>query len=214
MLSLVSTSVVFGIIWAGALTDPMHVRSVMGLCSVGAALAVFLFRGSSPSLPMLCLFSLLYGLTAGSSNDTGIAQPVKEHDDAADTGMIFGTLAAGRGIGAVSSGPLMENLLHTQHWQGKAKLGCGTSYSRYGYLNRGWLSELGAEENRLCMGDFRSSQGVEMLRVGHKIRDCMSLSAHCFASGGCDSPLLELQLPSLFFKGFRLSCIHVRQSAS
>ncbi|KAL9583778.1 MAG: hypothetical protein Q9212_002516 [Teloschistes hypoglaucus] len=130
MLALVNLGVVFGAIWAGALTDRMHVSSVMGICSIGAALAVFLFWGLSVSVPMLCLFSLLYGLTAGgfSANYTGIVQRVKDRDTAVDSGMVFGFLAAGRGIGAVVSGPLSEALLHMQTWKGEAKLGYGTGY--------------------------------------------------------------------------------------
>ncbi|KAL8859842.1 MAG: hypothetical protein Q9178_003675 [Gyalolechia marmorata] len=130
MLALVNMGGVFGAIWIGALTDRMHVSSVMAICSLGAALAVFVFWGLAVSLPMLCLFSLLYGLTAGgfTANYTGIVQRVKEQDTAADTGMIFGFLAAGRGIGALSSGPLSEALLHLQAWKGEAKLGYGTGY--------------------------------------------------------------------------------------
>ncbi|KAI4190420.1 MAG: hypothetical protein L6R41_000800 [Letrouitia leprolyta] len=130
MVALLNMGVVFGAIWAGALTDRMHVSSVMCICSVGAALAVFLFWGLALSLPMLCLFSLIYGLTAGgfSSNYTGIVQKVKDSDNTADTGMVFGFLAAGRGIGAVASGPLSEALLHMQTWKGEAKLGYGTGY--------------------------------------------------------------------------------------
>ncbi|KAI4290331.1 MAG: hypothetical protein L6R35_000391 [Caloplaca aegaea] len=129
-LALVNMGVVLGAIWISALTDRVHVSSVMSICSVGAASAVFLFWGLLASLPMLCLFSLLYRLTAGafSANYTGIAQRVKDNDDAADTGTILGFLAASRGIGAVASGPLSEALLHTQQWQGQAKLGYGTSY--------------------------------------------------------------------------------------
>lgn len=130
MLALVNLGVVFGAIWAGALTDRMHVSSVMGLCSIGAALAVFLFWGLSVSLPMLCLFSLLYGLTAGgfSANYTGIVKRVRDRNTAVDSGMVFGFLAAGRGIGAVVSGPLSEALLQMQTWKGEAKLGYGTGY--------------------------------------------------------------------------------------
>ncbi|KAL8700048.1 MAG: hypothetical protein Q9224_001141 [Gallowayella concinna] len=130
MLALVNMGVVFGAIWAGALTDRMHVSSVMAISSIGAALAVFVFWGLAVSLPMLCIFSLLYGLTAGgfSAVYTGIVQSVKRKDTAADSGMIFGFLAAGRGIGAVASGPLSEALLHLHSWKGEARFGYGTGY--------------------------------------------------------------------------------------
>lgn len=130
MLALVNMGVVFGALGTGALNDKMQVSTVMGICSIGAALAVFLFWGLSASLPMLCVFSLTYGLTAGgfSANYSGIVQRIKDHYTAADSGMVFGFLAAGRGIGAVASGPLSEALLHMQTWKGEAKLGYGTGY--------------------------------------------------------------------------------------
>ena len=130
MVSLVNMGVVFGAIWAGALTDRMHVSSVMCICSLGAALAVFLFWGLAQSVAMLCIFSLLYGLTAGgfSANYTGIVQGIKDRNNAVDSGLVIGFLAAGRGIGAVVSGPLSEALLHEQTWKGEAKLGYGTGY--------------------------------------------------------------------------------------
>ncbi|KAL8820163.1 MAG: hypothetical protein Q9223_001553 [Gallowayella weberi] len=130
MLALVNMGVVFGAIWAGALTDRMHVSSVMALSSIGAALAVFVFWGLAVSLPMLCIFSLLYGLTAGgfSAVYSGIVQSVKREYTTADSGMVFGFLAAGRGIGAVASGPLSEALLHLQSWKGEARFGYGTGY--------------------------------------------------------------------------------------
>ena len=130
MLALVNLGVVFGAMGTGALTDRMHVGSVMAVCSIGAAMAVFLFWGLSVSLPMLCVFSLMYGLTAGgfSATYSGIIQRVRDRDGAADSGMVFGFLAAGRGIGAVASGPLSETLMHTQLWKGEALFGYGTGY--------------------------------------------------------------------------------------
>ena len=130
MLALVNMGVVFGAMGTGALTDRMHVSSVMAISSIGAAMAVFLFWGLSSSLPMLCVFSIMYGLTAGGFTATysGIVQRVRDRDITADSGMIFGFLAAGRGIGAIASGPLSETLVHLQMWKGKAMFGYGTGY--------------------------------------------------------------------------------------
>ncbi|KAI4244307.1 MAG: hypothetical protein L6R40_003033 [Gallowayella cf. fulva] len=111
MLALVNMGVVFGAIWAGALTDRMHVSSVMAICSMGAALAVFVFWAGG--------YSATY---------SGIVSKVREVDGAADMGMVIGFLALGRGIGAVASGPLSEALLHLQSWKGEAKFGYGTGY--------------------------------------------------------------------------------------
>ena len=42
--------------------------------------------------------------------------------------MIFGLLAAGRGIGSVLSGQLSEALLQGKPWAGEASSGYGTGY--------------------------------------------------------------------------------------
>jgi hypothetical protein len=42
--------------------------------------------------------------------------------------MLIGLLSAGRGIGAVVSGPLSEALLTLKPWQGDVGLGYGTGY--------------------------------------------------------------------------------------
>ncbi|KAI4215571.1 MAG: hypothetical protein LQ351_002040 [Letrouitia transgressa] len=130
MVALVNVGVALGAVWVGALIDRIHVSTVMAICSLGAGLAVFLLWGLGLSLPLLSIFSLLYGLTAGgfSSNYTGIVQDVKEKVVGADPGMVFGFLAAGRGIGAVASGPLSEALFDLNTWKGDAKLGYGTGY--------------------------------------------------------------------------------------
>ena len=49
-------------------------------------------------------------------------------DDNAELGMVFGLLAAGRGIGSVVSGPLSEALLSDQPWSRQARLGYETEY--------------------------------------------------------------------------------------
>lgn len=53
---------------------------------------------------------------------------MKKADDRAEAGLIFGLLAAGRGIGSVVSGPLSEALLSERPWAGDAILGYGTGY--------------------------------------------------------------------------------------
>ena len=130
MLALVNLGAVFGTIWAGALIDRIHVSTVMALCSIGAVCAVFVFWGLGVSLPLLCIFSLSYGLSAGAftANYTGMVQEVKNKVVGADAGLIIGFLSAGRGIGAVVSGPLSETLYGMSTWKGQAKLGYGTGY--------------------------------------------------------------------------------------
>ena len=129
-LSLFNTTSVLGTILMGSLTDRLHVTSVIGIASIGAALSVFLLWGFATSLPVLCVFSLLYGLTAGgfSSTSTGIVREVKKLDDRAETGLVFGLWAAGRGIGSVASGPLSEALVSGKPWASEAALGYGSGY--------------------------------------------------------------------------------------
>ena len=114
----------------GALTDRLHVTTVILMSTIGATLSVFLLWGLSASLPILCIFSVMYGLSAGgfSSTWTGATQEIRKRDDNAELGMVFGLLAAGRGIGSVVSGPLSEALLSGEPWRGEAKLGYGTGY--------------------------------------------------------------------------------------
>lgn len=54
---------------------------------------------------------------------------VQLSDPSADTGVVFGMFAAGRGIGNLASGPLNEALLASQLWVGQGWLGYGTGYS-------------------------------------------------------------------------------------
>ena len=53
---------------------------------------------------------------------------VMRADDRAESGLVLGWLAAGRGIGSVISGPLSEALLSERPWVGNALFGYGTGY--------------------------------------------------------------------------------------
>lgn len=129
-ITLFNTMSVFGQVIQGALSDKLHVTTVILMSTIGATLSVFLLWGLSASLPLLCIFSIMYGLSAGgfSSTWTGATQEIRKRDDNAELGMVFGLLAAGRGIGSVVSGPLSEALLSDQPWRGEARLGYGTGY--------------------------------------------------------------------------------------
>ncbi len=82
------------------------------------------------SFPLLCIFSLVSGLSAGGFTSTyiGSIQQVKTIDDRAEAGLVFGLLAAGRGTGSVVSEPFSEALLSEQPWVGDAMLGYGIGY--------------------------------------------------------------------------------------
>lgn len=129
-VSLTNTASVFGAVAMGSLCDKMHVTSVILISTVGSSVAVLLFWGMSVSLPLLCVFSLLYGLFAGgfSATYTGIIKAVRRSEASADPGMIFGLLAAGRGVGSVVSGPLSQALLSSTPLHSEIKSGYGTEY--------------------------------------------------------------------------------------
>ena len=127
---LFNTTSILSQVVLGSLIDRMHVTDVILVSTIGAALSVFLFWGLAASLPLLCIFSLVYGLFAGgfSSTWTGIIREVQKRDRGAEAGLVFGLLAAGRGIGSVLSGPLSEALLKHKPWIGEGQLGYGTGY--------------------------------------------------------------------------------------
>ena len=58
----------------------------------------------------------------------GVVKVVKSRDDSADVGTLLGLLSAGRGIGAVVSGPLSEALLKGNPWEGQLGLAYGSGY--------------------------------------------------------------------------------------
>ena len=129
-VSLFNTTSVFGQVILGSLIDRVHVTTVVIISTIGATLSVFLLWGFSSSLPLLCIFSLVYGLFAGgfSSTFTGVIQEVKKIDHRAEAGLVFGFMAAGRGVGSVVSGPLSEALLSEKPWVGEAVAGYGSGY--------------------------------------------------------------------------------------
>ena len=53
---------------------------------------------------------------------------VKKEYDSANAGLIFGFLAAGRGIGSIVCGSLSEALVRNRAWEGEAAAGYGTGY--------------------------------------------------------------------------------------
>jgi MFS family permease len=129
MLSLFNGTSVFGGIAHGMLCDRFNVSNVILLSSVMSAIAVFFFWGLCPShgVVLLTLFALTYGFFAGgySSTWSGVLMEVQRANPTLDTGLVFGLLAGGRGIGNVMSGPVSSLLI--QH-----KIGNGRS-NEWGY---------------------------------------------------------------------------------
>ena len=130
LLGLINGSAVISTIIMGMLIDRLHVTTVILLSTVGATTSVLAFWGLSTGLPMLCIFSILYGFFAGGfvSTNAGIIKLVKDLDESSDVGMLIGLLSAARGIGVVASGPVSEVMLNGFPWQGEAVLAYGSGY--------------------------------------------------------------------------------------
>ena len=127
---LFNVASVFGCVLMGAVVDKWHVTNCILVSTIGSTIGVFIIWGFSISLPPLYIFSLIYGLFAGSFTSTwpGIMRDVKKKRDNADPSMIFACLAAGRGVGNVASGPLSEALIHGFPWRGSAGFAYGSGY--------------------------------------------------------------------------------------
>ncbi|KAJ5907634.1 MFS monocarboxylate transporter [Penicillium taxi] len=142
LVSLFNATSVFGGIALGTLCDRFAITDVLLFSSVGSAVSVFLLWGmssasnSGPEAPiaLLTLFSIFYGFFAGgfSSTWSGAITEIKRNSSPSlDTGLVFGLLAGGRGIGNVISGPLSTALLN----QGSVAVHGGTGYAtQYGSL--------------------------------------------------------------------------------
>ncbi|CAI7597155.1 unnamed protein product [Penicillium bialowiezense] len=147
LVSLFNATSVVGGIALGVLCDRFSVTNIMLLSSVGSALSVFLFWGmasssgsdsSQTAVGLLAVFSITYGFFAGgfSSTWSGVITQIKsESSPSLETGLVFGLLAGGRGIGNVISGPLSTILLHSGSLGSSNGLGGSTGYeTQYGTL--------------------------------------------------------------------------------
>lgn len=117
----------FGSVFFGFLVDRFVTAILLFACSLGSATSVFGLWGFATPPALLWLFAIAYGLFAGGYTAifTGCNREVQKRAPHAETGLLMGTWAAGRGIGAIVSGPLSDRLL-------KLKLGEGTSRFAYG----------------------------------------------------------------------------------
>ncbi|KAH8879903.1 MFS general substrate transporter [Thozetella sp. PMI_491] len=143
---LVNVASVFGCVAMGFLSDRFHVTTCILVSTIGATLGTFLLWGFSVNLGVLYLFCVVYGLFAGSFTSAwpGVMKEMAKPRPAADgsdregmtTGsansvdpsMVFGFLAAGRGLGNVISGPLSEALVKGSPWLGQGFGGYGSGY--------------------------------------------------------------------------------------
>ena len=110
MLVLVNVASVAGCVVVGALVDRIDITSILLGIGMGSGIAIFAVWGVSGSLASLSIFALLYGATASTYSTawSGIIKEVQPGSASADGNVVLGFLAAGRGIGAIASGPLSE----------------------------------------------------------------------------------------------------------
>jgi MFS family permease len=129
LVALLNASGVLSTVMMGMLCDRFHVTSVVLLSTVGTTVSVFLLWGLSTALPLLVVFSIVYGFFAGGfvATNAGFIKVVKQRDQNSDVGILIGVISAGRGIGAVVSGPLSGALLSSS-WKGGDGLAYGSMY--------------------------------------------------------------------------------------
>jgi MFS family permease len=113
---------IFGSVSMGFLSDRYHVQNCIAIATIGATISVFLLWGFSITIQILLVFSVAYGLFAGSYSATwsGMINEVQRVDPTSDPTIIFSFIAFGRGIGNVVSGPFSEALLEADGWKGQA----------------------------------------------------------------------------------------------
>lgn len=120
LLALFSVASVPGTMVMGMLGDRLPATTVVLISSVGSAVSVFAlwyvsdltsFHGNP--LAILIAFALAYGFFAGgfSSTWSAVLHDMKKRDETANTGLVFGMLMGGRGLGFVLSGPISGALL-------------------------------------------------------------------------------------------------------
>ena len=128
-----NTSNIVGATVIGMVTDKFHVTTAINICAVGTITSIFLFWSFAVYLPMLFLFAILYGTFAAgfAATWTGVTDQVRRKYPATDTGMIIATMAAGKGIGSIVSGPISGALVRSDAWRNSAAYAFG---SGYGYL--------------------------------------------------------------------------------
>ncbi|KAI0837673.1 MFS general substrate transporter [Hypoxylon sp. FL0890] len=131
-LALISLASVPGSLLIGLLNDTgLAATTVILISSFGSALPVFLLWGlGGHQVAVLVVFTLLYGFFAGgfSSTWSGILHEMKRRDSTMDTGLIFGMLLGGRGLGFVLSGPVGGALLEANRFKAGGFSGYATQY--------------------------------------------------------------------------------------
>lgn len=95
----------------------LSIESVTAISALGASIPVFFLWGFSANVAVLALFSVIYGFFAGGFSSTwsgmmkDVAREAAANDEAVDTGLVFGLLNGGRGVGFIVGGLIGVELL-------------------------------------------------------------------------------------------------------
>ncbi|KAL8797302.1 MAG: hypothetical protein Q9195_000456 [Heterodermia aff. obscurata] len=129
-VSILNCASIIGTILIGSLTDHLHITTVILISATGSALSVFLLWGFALARAMLYIFAFAYGIFAGgyTATWTGCLVEIQRESRDAEAGVIIGMMAATRGIGAVISGPLSEQLLMIRPGRGWLSGAYGSEY--------------------------------------------------------------------------------------
>lgn len=131
-LALFHVAFTFGAVLVGALVDRFHVTVAILMCTIGQMISIFIFWGLTSSQAMLYIFAMLFGCFGGAFSCTwsGCANEMQRSskNGNVDVSMVVALMAAGKGIGAVISGPLSEQLLSLDTWKGHAGFAYGSGY--------------------------------------------------------------------------------------
>ena len=144
MLALFNVPGIFSCIAFGMLGDGIRLFGVYSLTpftvtflsAIGSALSVFLLWGlaARSGAVGLAFFSAVYGFFAGAYSATwgGVLKEVERaavfHNEAVDTGVVYGLLNGGRGLGFVVGGVAGIELLKSGAVQHSSSSGYGTDY--------------------------------------------------------------------------------------
>jgi len=124
----------------GYLSDNKHLSfsaaTLTAIPSLGSALAAFVFWGptSQGGMALLVLFSITFGFFSGGYSATwgGVINELEReaarHNEAVDTGLLYGLLNGARGVGYVAGGVSSVPLLKAGRVGSVTSVGYGTSY--------------------------------------------------------------------------------------
>ena len=130
MIALLNGTSVVGSLVIGPLGDRLRVSTLVAISAAGSVLSVLLCWGFAAEVGTLAVFSISYGFFAGAYSTTwsGMLSEIKREDEAVETGLLFGILAGGRGIGNIISGPVSSALLAAKWTPSRSAGGYGTEY--------------------------------------------------------------------------------------